>query len=95
MCGNRRSRLQGKNGGICVMMSNSTFLRPCGSKRTKFERPLGSLHLNTELVTCGQLLSYYFQYNQNLDGYYIDYEGQKAIVPLHKTCGITFLPEIL
>ena len=52
MCGNRRSRLQGKNGGICVMMSNSTFLRPYGSKRTKFERPLGFLHSNTELVTC-------------------------------------------
>ena len=34
MCGNRRSRLQGKNGGICVMMSNSTL-------------PLGFLHSNT------------------------------------------------
>jgi hypothetical protein len=34
MCGNRRGRLQGKNGGICVMMSNSNFLHPFGSKRT-------------------------------------------------------------
>ena len=31
--------------GICVMMSNSTL-------------PLGFLHSNTELVTCGQLLLY-------------------------------------
>ena len=34
-----------RNGGICVMMSNSTL-------------PLGFLHSNTELVTCGQLFSY-------------------------------------
>ena len=33
MCGARPLvALHAKNGGICVMMSNSTFLRPAGSK---------------------------------------------------------------